>query len=80
MFVHPEAAGQGAGDLLLKHAIKVLRTLVTLKCLSDNHKALSFYQKRGWKAVIEEGEPGGNTGCLFMMERKECLHFSQPVL
>jgi len=58
LFVHPEAAGQGAGDLLLKQAIKVLGTPVTLKCVSENHKALSFYQKRGWKAVVEEGEPG----------------------
>ncbi|MBK4211204.1 GNAT family N-acetyltransferase [Bacillus safensis] len=58
LFVHPEAAGQGAGDLLLKQAIKVLGTPVTLKCVSDNHNALSFYQKRGWKAVVEEGEPG----------------------
>ncbi|MCA1013366.1 MULTISPECIES: GNAT family N-acetyltransferase [Bacillus] len=58
LFVHPEAVGQGAGDLLLKHAIKVLGTPVTLKCVSENHIALSFYQKRGWKAVVEEGEPG----------------------
>ncbi|MGY0566926.1 N-acetyltransferase family protein [Bacillus safensis] len=58
LFVHPEAAGQGAGDLLLKQAIKVLGTPVTLKCVSENHKALSFYQKRGWKAVVEEGETG----------------------
>ncbi|MGE1211176.1 N-acetyltransferase family protein [Bacillus pumilus] len=55
LFVHPKAAGRGAGDLLLKHAIKVLGTPVTLKCVSDNHKAFSFYQKRG---VVEEGEPG----------------------
>ncbi|KPN13330.1 acetyltransferase [Bacillus australimaris] len=58
LFVHPDAAGQGAGDLLLKHAVKVLGTPVTLKCVSENHKALSFYRKRGWKAVVEEGEPG----------------------
>lgn len=58
LFVHPDGAGQGAGDLLLKHAVEVLGTPVTLKCVSENHKALSFYQKRGWKAVVEEGEPG----------------------
>ncbi|GLF90845.1 acetyltransferase [Bacillus safensis] len=58
LFVHPDVAGQGAGDLLLKHAVKVLGTPVTLKCVSENHKALSFYRKRGWKAVVEEGEPG----------------------
>lgn len=80
LFVHPEATGQGAGDLLLKHAIKVLGTPVTLICVSDNHNALTFYQKRGWKAVVEEGGLGRDTGCLFMMERKECLLFSQPLL
>lgn len=58
LFVHPDAAGKGIGDQLLKRAITELGTPVTLKCVSENHKALSFYKKRGWKAVVEEGEPG----------------------
>jgi len=58
LFVHPDAAGKGAGDQLLKHAVAELGTPVTLKCVSENHKALSFYKKRGWEAVVEEGEPG----------------------
>ncbi|OWA33557.1 GNAT family N-acetyltransferase [Saccharibacillus sp. O16] len=57
LFVHPNAAGRGAGDQLLKQSIEVLGTPVTLKCVSENHKALAFYQKRGWKPVVEEGEP-----------------------
>lgn len=51
LFVHPEAAGQGAGDLLLKQAIKVLGTPITLKCVSENHNALSFYQKEAGRLL-----------------------------
>ena len=58
LFVHPKAAGKGAGKLLLQQSIARLGTPVTLKCVSDNNKALSFYKKQGWKTVIEEGEPG----------------------
>ncbi|MGG0822517.1 GNAT family N-acetyltransferase [Paenibacillus turicensis] len=58
LFVHPTAAGKGVGDLLLKGAIAELGTPVTLKCVSENTKALNFYKKRGFKAVVEEGEPG----------------------
>ncbi|MED5016464.1 GNAT family N-acetyltransferase [Paenibacillus chibensis] len=57
LFVHPAAAGNGVGDLLLKRAVAELGTPVTLKCVSENLKALRFYKKRGWKAVVEEGEP-----------------------
>ncbi|MGG4345174.1 N-acetyltransferase family protein [Paenibacillus lautus] len=58
LFVHPAAAGKGIGDLLLKRAVAELGTPVTLKCVSENHKALRFYKKRGWKAVVEEGQSG----------------------
>ncbi|WP_018753607.1 GNAT family N-acetyltransferase [Paenibacillus sanguinis] len=58
LFVHPTAVGKGVGKRLLKRAVAELGTPVTLKCVSENHKALSFYKKLGWKAVVEEGEPG----------------------
>lgn len=58
LFVHPDAAGKGAGDRLLKRSVEELGAPVTLKCVSENHKALAFYQKRGWKPVVEQGEPG----------------------
>ncbi|KAA8787718.1 GNAT family N-acetyltransferase [Paenibacillus amylolyticus] len=57
LFVHPQAAGKGVGKQLLQQSIYRLGTPVTLKCVSDNHKALSFYKKQGWNAVVEEGEP-----------------------
>lgn len=58
LFVHPTAIGKGVGNLLLKRAVAELGTPVTLKCVSENQIALNFYKKRGWKAVVEEGEPG----------------------
>lgn len=58
LFVHPTASGKGVGDLLLKGAVAELGTPVTLKCVSENTKALNFYKNRGFKAVVEEGEPG----------------------
>lgn len=58
LFVQPSAAGKGVGKQLLQQSVTVLGTPVTLKCVSDNHKALTFYKKQGWKAIVEEGEPG----------------------
>ncbi|WP_025682148.1 GNAT family N-acetyltransferase [Paenibacillus maysiensis] len=58
LFVHPTAVGKGVGKQLLQQSVAELGTPVTLKCVSDNHKALRFYKKQGWKTVVEEGEPG----------------------
>lgn len=68
LFVRPDVAGKGVGDLLLKHAVAKLGTPATLKCVSKNDKALSFYKKRGWKAVVEEGEPGAKYWVLVYNE------------
>jgi len=58
LFVHPESAGKGVGARLLKEAIETMGMPVTLKCVSENHRAMSFYEKNGWKKVVEEGMPG----------------------
>ncbi|WP_337031530.1 GNAT family N-acetyltransferase [Paenibacillus illinoisensis] len=58
LFVHPSAAGKGVGKQLLQQSVAELGTPVTLKCVSDNYKALTFYKKQGWKAIVEEGETG----------------------
>lgn len=35
-----------------------MNTPLSLKCVSENLKALKFYENKGWKKVVEEGEPG----------------------
>lgn len=30
---------------------------IELKCVSENKKAMEFYENNGWKKVIEEGNP-----------------------
>ncbi|PQP85967.1 GNAT family N-acetyltransferase [Paenibacillus sp. AR247] len=58
LFVHPDFSGKGVGTQLVNHAIEKMGKPVRLKCVSENHKALVFYEKSGWKKVVEEGKPG----------------------
>lgn len=58
LFVHPDFSGKGVGTQLVNHAIEKMGKPVRLKCVSENHKALGFYEKSGWKKVVEEGNPG----------------------
>ncbi|WP_212970865.1 GNAT family N-acetyltransferase [Paenibacillus cineris] len=57
LFVHPDFSGKGVGTQLVNHAIEKMGKPVRLKCVSENHKALGFYEKSGWKKVVEEGKP-----------------------
>ncbi|CAH0121110.1 hypothetical protein PAE9249_03636 [Paenibacillus sp. CECT 9249] len=58
LFVHPDFLGKGAGSLLLRASVEKMKTPIRLKCVSENQKAMKFYEKNGWKKVIEEGKPG----------------------
>lgn len=58
LFVHPDVFGKGVGNLLINAAIERMNKPVRLKCVSENHKAINFYEANGWKKVVEEGEPG----------------------
>lgn len=58
LFVHPDFISKGAGTHLVNTAIEKMGKPVKLKCVSDNHRALKFYEKSGWKKVVEEGHPG----------------------
>lgn len=58
LFVHPDSAGQGVGTMLVKAAIDKMNKPARLKCVSENRRALAFYEKNGWRKVVEEGDPG----------------------
>ncbi|WP_053374464.1 GNAT family N-acetyltransferase [Paenibacillus sp. FJAT-27812] len=57
LFVHPQFARKGAGSKLLQAAIAKMNKPMTLKCVSQNQIAMQFYEKHGWKKVVEEGSP-----------------------
>lgn len=58
LFVHPDFSGKGVGGQLLKASIEKMNKPLRLKCVSENHKAMRFYESKGWKKVVEEGKPG----------------------
>jgi len=58
LFIHPDYSGKGAGRQLLQASIEKMNKPIRLKCVSENHKAMKFYEKNGWNRGIEEGEPG----------------------
>lgn len=58
LFVHPDFSGKGVGVQLVNSAVEKMNKPVRLKCVSENRKALSFYENNGWKKVVEEGKPG----------------------
>lgn len=59
LFIDPDFSGRGAGSKLLEAAAEKMNKPLTLKCVSANHKALKFYEKNGWKKVVEETGPSG---------------------
>ncbi|MCM3737569.1 GNAT family N-acetyltransferase [Bacillus cytotoxicus] len=56
LFVHPDYSGKGAGGALLNASIEKMNKPLRLKCVSRNEKAMKFYENKGWKKVVEEGE------------------------
>ncbi|PEZ03969.1 GNAT family N-acetyltransferase [Bacillus sp. AFS018417] len=58
LFVHPDFSGKGVGGELLNASIEKMNKPLRLKCVSENKKAMKFYENKGWKKVVEEGEPG----------------------
>lgn len=57
LFVHPDFFGKGVGGLLLNASIEKMNRPLKLKCVSKNQKAMKFYERNGWKKVVEEGNP-----------------------
>ncbi|TCZ68608.1 N-acetyltransferase, partial [Paenibacillus albiflavus] len=52
LFVHPDCSGKGVGSRLLQAADVKMNKPMLLKCVSKNHKALTFYERNGWKKVV----------------------------
>lgn len=57
LFVHPDFFGKGVGGALLDASIEKMNKPLRLKCVSENNKAMKFYESKGWKKVVEEGDP-----------------------
>jgi len=57
LFVHPDFFGKGVGGQLLNASIEKMNRPLKLKCVSKNQKAMKFYERNGWKKVVEEGNP-----------------------
>lgn len=55
LFVRPDSFGTGVGGLLLHASVEKMRKPIRLKCVSENRAALKFYERNGWKKVVEEG-------------------------
>ena len=58
LFVRPDFTSKGVGTQLINNAIVIMNKPIRLKCVSENHRALIFYEKIGWKKAVEEGNPG----------------------
>lgn len=60
LFVSPEYQGQGIGRKLVERA-KDLRGHLELCVYKDNHKSVRFYEKCGFRSVLERLDE--HTGC-----------------
>ncbi len=54
LFVHPDFFGKGVGGSLLQASVEKMNKPIRLKCVSENHMAMKFYEHKGWKKVVEE--------------------------
>jgi len=51
LFVLPDYVSQGVGSQLLATCLNQMSKPATLKCVSANTNALSFYKQKGWKTI-----------------------------
>lgn len=69
LFVSPEAQSHGVGSRLLQYVQCQFTDTGSLKCLLDNHHALTFYQRHGWY-IEAQGESPDGPYCL--------MHYQLP--
>jgi len=62
LFIDPNQQGQGVGRRLLDCALMNMKHPASLKCVAKNGRALSFYERNGWRRTTLDvsGEPYWN--------------------
>lgn len=61
LFVLPKFQGQGIGEMLLSYCEKKYGRPLELKCLQDNKRACTFYERNGWRAIsVMQGPEGAH--------------------
>jgi len=70
-YIDRQHQSKGIGTLLLKSAIQQTNFPVTLKCLEENIKAVTFYRKKGF---IEKERGPSEHGDYILFELLEDLH------
>ena len=66
LFVAPNIQNQGVGRALLLASEQLFTDTGYLKCLTENHHALGFYQKYNWK-IIDRGH--SEDGDYYLMSK-----------
>ncbi|MFY8105383.1 MAG: GNAT family N-acetyltransferase [Elstera sp.] len=59
LYIADHAQGRGVGRALLSHVIDSTPGRMTLKCLTFNHLAQTFYAGRGWRVIGSGDSPHG---------------------
>ncbi|WP_157961286.1 GNAT family N-acetyltransferase [Microvirga flavescens] len=68
LFMDPDAAGKGAGTLLLRDAERA--GAKSLECFRDNHAARGFYERHGWTVSRSyERDFAGKTRSFVLYEK-----------
>ncbi|AXB58604.1 GNAT family N-acetyltransferase [Flavobacterium fluviale] len=65
LYVDEKHQGKKIGTELLKAAIDVTKSAVTLKCLENNIKAVEFYKRNGF---IEKEKGHSEHGCYILFQ------------
>ncbi|PBJ14267.1 GNAT family N-acetyltransferase [Flavobacterium sp. ACN6] len=69
LYVDEKYQGKKIGTELLKAAIAVTKSAVTLKCLENNTKAIEFYKRKGFTEK-EKGQSEHGSYILFQSSEK----------
>ncbi|MEA5428811.1 GNAT family N-acetyltransferase [Arcicella lustrica] len=68
LFIDEKHQNQGIGTVLIKAVIDKFGLPIKLKCLSNNTKAVEFYQRKGFE---EKGKGATTNGTFILFELRE---------